>query len=144
MEEIYDHIKIHYSEETNCVSFTSNANVALTYNYNNRFAMLKIPKRDMGEKVVNAGQYMLEEITKRVNSAIEKLDRNDEKYKDLFESLEQIEKATSNDELKEIIKRRFIFENGMDTSKIGMRRDVYYKSPTSRISKYSALNEEQL
>ena len=31
LEEMYNHIKMHYSLETNCISLSSNANVARTY-----------------------------------------------------------------------------------------------------------------
>ena len=31
LEELYDHIKRHYRKDTNCISLTSNANVAVNY-----------------------------------------------------------------------------------------------------------------
>ena len=31
LEEIYDHIKMHYRKDTNCISLTSNSNVAVNY-----------------------------------------------------------------------------------------------------------------
>lgn len=62
LEQVYDHIKMRYRKDTNCVSLSSNANVSIVYgrgNYEDRYAMIKIPKKEMGEKVFNAGQYML-------------------------------------------------------------------------------------
>lgn len=31
LEEIYDHIKMHYRKDTNCISLSSNANVSISY-----------------------------------------------------------------------------------------------------------------
>ena len=31
LEELYDHIKMHYRKDTNCISLTSNANIAINY-----------------------------------------------------------------------------------------------------------------
>ena len=35
--------------------------------------MVKIPKREFGEKVVNAGQYMLKELYQRIEQALESI-----------------------------------------------------------------------
>ena len=44
LEEIYDHIKMHYRKDTNCISLTSNANIAVNYgrgSYKDRYVMIK-------------------------------------------------------------------------------------------------------
>ena len=64
LEELYDHIKMHYRKDTNCISLTSNSNVAVNYgrgSYKDKYVMIKIPQNEFGEKIVNAGQYMLQE-----------------------------------------------------------------------------------
>ena len=69
LEEIYDHIKMHYRKDTNCISLTSNANIAVNYgrgSYKDRYIMIKIPKKEFGEKTVAAGQYMLRELYSRI------------------------------------------------------------------------------
>src|SRR5699024_8531998 len=69
LEQVYDHIKMHYRKDTNCISLSSNSNVSITYGrgfYKDRYVMVKVPKSELGEKVINAGQYMLEEIAKKV------------------------------------------------------------------------------
>ena len=38
--------------------------------YKDTYVMVKVPKKELGEKVVNAGQYMLEEISKKVDEYI--------------------------------------------------------------------------
>ena len=63
LEEVYDHIKMHYRKDTNCVSLTSNANIAINYgrgSYKDKYVMIKIPKKEFGEQTVEAGQYMLQ------------------------------------------------------------------------------------
>ena len=69
LEQAFDHIKIHHRKDTNCISLSSNANVALLYGksfYKNRYAMIKVPKNKLGEQTVIAGPYMLEEVSKRI------------------------------------------------------------------------------
>lgn len=67
LEEIYDHIKVHYLKETNCISLSTNANVSLDYGagYFDEYAVIKVPKNDH-ENIVSAGQYMLTEISNRI------------------------------------------------------------------------------
>ena len=64
---MYNHIKMHYSLETNCISLSSNANVARTYGetFSDKYVMIKVPKKEMGQRVYNAGQYMLSEIARK-------------------------------------------------------------------------------
>ena len=69
LEQVYDHIKMHYRKDTNCISLSSNGNVSISYGrefYKDRYAIVKVPKSELGEKVINAGQYMLEEIVRKV------------------------------------------------------------------------------
>ena len=63
LEEITDHIKIHYLKETNCISFSTNANVSLDYgnNYRNQYAIMKIPKP------------LPEEVAERMGITVEKV-----------------------------------------------------------------------
>jgi len=72
LEEMYNHIKTPYSLETNCISLSSNANVARTYGetFSDKYVMIKVPKKEMGQRVYNAGQYMLSEIAKKVQERI--------------------------------------------------------------------------
>ena len=69
LEQIIEHIKIDYNKHTNCISFSSNTNVILDYGrnvFNDRYVMLKVPKSEFGKNIVNAGQYILEEINKKL------------------------------------------------------------------------------
>ena len=142
LEEVYDHIKMHYRKDTNCISLSSNANVSISYArgfYKDRYVMVKVPKREMGEKVVFAGQYMLEEIERRVDEYISSVGSNSK----LQEALSEIEKAETSDELKRVIETRYTSKEKLNQSKAKLRKEITYKSPVARISSYQALNEEQ-
>ena len=107
LEQAHDHIKIHYRKDTNCISLASDANVVIDYgrgNYKDRYVMVKVPKKEIGEKVKFAGQYMLEEIEKRVENYISSLNPDDERDSEILEELDRIDKSQSTEEIKEIVK----------------------------------------
>ena len=141
LEEMYNHIKMHYSLETNCISLSSNANVARTYGetFSDKYVMIKVPKKEMGQRVYNAGQYMLAEIDKKVQERIAKGNIPEE----VLEDFERIDEATESKELKEIIKVKYTAPEGIDTSKSGMKKGIIYKAPLARVSSFQALNDEQ-
>lgn len=104
LEEIFDHIKMHYRKDTNCISLTSNANIAISYGreyYKDKYVMIKVPKNELGSNTVVAGQYMLQELSKRIESVIEELD--DEKKDEILEIFSLIDSAESDKELRELI-----------------------------------------
>ena len=141
LEEMYNHIKMHYSLETNCISLSSNANVARTYGetFSDKYVMIKVPKREMGQRVYNAGQYMLSEIDKKVQERIAQGDIPEE----ILEDLKKIDGVTKSEELKDIIKGKYTAPEGIDTSKSGMKKGIVYKAPLARVSSFQALDDEQ-
>ena len=141
LEEMYDHIKMHYSLQTNCISLSSNANVARTYEkmFSDNFVMIRVPKKDMDEKCFHAGPYMLSEIEKRVNAVIKKENLEDE----ILDNLKLIDTAKDSNELKDFIKRRYTSKEKVDPSKAKMKDGIVYCSPHARISSWKALNDEQ-
>ena len=141
LEEMYSHIKTPYSLETNCISLSSNANVARTYGetFSDKYVMIKVPKREMGQRVYNAGQYMLSEIDKKVQERIAQGDIPEE----ILEDLKKIDGVTKSEELKDIIKGKYTAPEGIDTSKSGMKKGIVYKAPLARVSSFQALNDEQ-
>ena len=141
LEEMYNHIKTPYSLETNCISLSSNANVARTYGetFSDKYVMIKVPKKEMGQRVYNAGQYMLSEIARKVQERIAQGNIPEE----VLEDLKKIDEATKPEDLKEIIKVKYTAPKGIDTSKSGMKKGIVYKAPLSRISSFQALNDEQ-
>ncbi len=146
LEEIYDHIKMHYRKDTNCISLTSNANIAVNYgrgSYKDRYIMIKIPKKEFGEKTVAAGQYMLRELYSRITQAIENL--LEEKKKEILDFFAQIEDAKENKSLQDIIAQRYTTKSGeLNPKKAHLRKGITYSSPKARISSYQSLDEEQL
>ena len=141
LEEMYNHIKMHYSLETNCISLSSNANVARTYGetFSDKYVMIKVPKKEMGQRVYNAGQYMLAEIDKKVQERIAQGDIPEE----VLEDFERIDAVAESKELKEILKVKYTAPEGIDTSKSGMKKGIVYKAPLTRVSSFQALDDEQ-
>ncbi len=142
LDQVYDHIKMHYRKDTNCISLSSNANVSISYGrgfYKDKYVMVKVPKSEIGDKVINAGQYMLDEINKRVEEYISSLNSDSK----LLGALKEIDNSESEDELRKKIEVRFTSEEGIDISKRGAKKGLTIKAPISRISTYSALNSEQ-
>ena len=101
--------------------------------------MVKVPKSEIGDKVINAGQYMLDEINKRVEEYISSLSPDSK----LLGALKDIDNSQTEDELRRKIEARFTSEEGIDLSKRGARKGLTIKAPISRISTYNALDEEQ-
>lgn len=146
LEEIYDHIKIHYRKDTNCISLTSNANVAVNYgrgSYKDKYVMIKVSKRDLGDKVVVAGEYMLKELYSIVQQELKILPEEDkQKINSIFENIDE---ATENTELQDIISKRYTSKKEeLEQSKSYLRKGIHYSQARSRISSYQALNKDQL
>ena len=142
LEQVYDHIKMHYRKDTNCISLSSNGNVSISYGrgfYKDRYVMVKVPKSELGEKVINAGQYMLEEIAKKVDEYISSI-QDDSK---LLEAISEINNSKTPEEIRKAIETRYTSKELLDPSKAKIRKGITYRSPVARISSYQALNEEQ-
>ena len=141
LEEMYNHIKTPYSLETNCISLSSNANVARTYGetFSDKYVMIKVPKKEMGEKVFHAGQYMLDEIAKQVEQRITEGGISENILKDL----QEVENAKTSDEIKELIKRKYRTPKKLDENKARPNKGINYKSPHARVSSWQSLDEKQ-
>ncbi len=146
LEEIYDHIKMHYRRDTNCISLTSNANIAINYgrgSYTDKYVMIKVPKKEFGEETVEAGQYMLQELYSKIEKSIDELPR-DLKY-EILEVFSNIDNANEKKELQEIITKRYTAPNEeVNPKNAHPRKGIKYSAPKSRISSYQSLNEAQL
>ena len=127
LEEITEHIKKNYNKHTNCISFSSNANVCLDYGrstYNDDYVVLKVPKKDFEKDTFFAGKYMLSEVSKVLDEFYYNLEDSSiiKKYFDM------IDKAKSQEELEKI--------------KEQVQENLSLKNVTESIN-YDALNEEQ-
>ena len=142
LEQVYDHIKMHYRKDTNCISLSSNANVSISYGrgfYKDKYVVIKVPKKEFGEKVIFAGQYMLEEIEKEINKYISNANIDNK----LLETLAEIDKSETPDQIRKAIEIRYKSKEVLNPDKAKLRKGIGYKSPIARISNYKALSEEQ-
>ena len=146
LEEVYDHIKMHYRKDTNCISLASNANVAINYgrgSYEDKYIMVKVPKKELGEQTVEAGQYMLQELYSRIEQAVGNLP--EDLKSQILNIFSDIDVARETEELQELIKKRYTAKSEeVKSSKAHLRKGIIYNSPKSRISSYQALGKEQL
>ena len=127
LEEMTEHIKTNYNKHTNCISFSSNANVALDYGrstYNDDYIVLKVPKKDFEKDTFFAGKYMFLEVSKVLDEFYSKLDNES----DIKKYFDMIDKAKSQEELEKI--------------KEQVQENLSLKNVTESIN-YDALNEEQ-
>ena len=116
LEEVWDHIKIRYSKETNCISLSTNANVCLDYGniFYDDYMIVRIPKKDMGNYYY-AGRYMLQEIAKSVEDTISNGNINSS----IRTVLNDIDNCNNNDTIIEIMK---IFSEQSDNERSIMSR----------------------
>ena len=138
LEEMFDHIKMHNSKDTNCISLTSNANTVLDYgrgNYKDKYVIVKVPKNELGKKVYSAGLYMLDEINNRINELILSniIDQDTVKY------LKRIDEINDLDELKTIIDR--FKEYDLDNQLF--KRGINYIKPDAVDVLYQTLDQNQ-
>ena len=124
LEEMVNHVKTHYDKDTNCISLSSDANVCLTYgrsDYEDKYVIIKVPKKELGMTTFNAGKYIYEEILKRVNTYIaeHQADLTDlQRY--YIESLKNISTKEQLDNLKKTLPEEYIdktneeFQNGLN------------------------------
>ena len=141
LEEMFSHIKMHYSLQTNCISLSSNANVVRTYEdmFSTKYVMIKVPKREIGEKCYNAGQYMLSEVEKRINEVLQR----DNIPNEILEDIKAIDETTDENVMKELIKTRYKSPVKINSSKARMKDGIVYSAPHARISSYQSLDELQ-
>ncbi len=124
LEEMVNHVKTHYDNDTNCISLSSDANVCLTYgrkDYEDKYVIIKVPKDELDKTTFNAGKYIYDEISKRVNTYLEEhqADLTDlQRY--YIESIKNISTKEQLDNLKKTLPKEYIdktndeFQNGLE------------------------------
>lgn len=143
LEQVYDHIKPNYRKDTNCISLSSNANISIYYGhecYKDRYIMVKIPKKQFGKKIINAGQYMLEEIEKKINEYISS--KNIESH--ILELLDKVEKSKTSKEIQQVMQIKYFGKQKHNLYKSKLSKEAKYKRPISRITEYTTLTPKQL
>ena len=124
LEEMVNHVKTHYDKDTNCISLSSDANVCLTYgrsDYEDKYVIVKVPKKELGMTTFNAGKYIYDEILKRVNTYItEHEDALTDLQRYYIESLKNISTKEQLDNLKKTLPEEYVdktnneFQNGLE------------------------------
>ncbi len=142
LEQMYDHIKPKFCRCTNCISLSCDASISIHYGrdfYKDRYVMIKIKKEEMGNKVINAGLYLLNYIEEAVNNEIRLL-----KNIELLNKLNQINKATSAKNIANIVIKEYNLNtctNGKYTGMKFIKEDFY--PIKNRFTNYNTLNKEQ-
>ena len=142
LQEVFEHVKINNFKGTNCISLTSNANVAVDYGrgfYNDSYVMVKIPKKEFGATVVNAGSYMLHEVDKKIQEIIFNEDLSD----DALTYLDLIEEANNQEELN-AIKTMMAIKTLESQSDNTLQKTVKYKVVGTENVGFQSLSEEQI
>lgn len=152
LQQVKDHIKKNYRPDTNCISFSSNANVAIDYGrsmFSERYVLIRIPKDEMGDKVFHAGEYMLSEIASRIQETVSHMYSDEGKYQSILETIKKIDEAQDSKELVEIVAESYKINakkmianfsgkiytpNSDDEERLPLR---------TRFSSYASLEEEQ-
>ena len=143
LEEAVDHINTRHRKDTNCISLTSNANTAIMYgrgHYKDKYIVVKVPKKDIGNTTYEAGLYMLKEVTDFLNKEI--------KGTNLEKVYERIDACKSSEELKviedELQKSKLLKSNykASDEEKSDLFQDGI-KEKVINSDNYIALNDEQ-
>ena len=153
--QVIDHIKEHHRYDTNCISLSSNANVSVMYGngyYADEYALIRVPKNEIGNKVINAGEYMLEEMNKRIDAAILKVstpisnsgDNQPSDNQNTIEIMNKIDEAENRSQLLEVIASSYKLGDIESKKYTGEKDEAKRKKPLrTRISEYSTLTEEQ-
>lgn len=145
LQEMHDHIKMHYRKDTNCISLSSNANISICYargSYKDKYVLIKVPKKEFGNGIYNAGSYMLGEIEKKLQTAISNLEEAGEQ--EILSKLSEIDNARSSEEISDIVTGLY---------KVSREERVYrgkklsvdrLQAISKRFKRYSSLNDNQV
>ena len=141
LEQMLEHVKMNYNKHTNCISFSTNANVALDYGRNvfhDKYVMLKVPKDEADKKLIFAGQYMLEQINQKLEDYYHSLKQNqkeDALVKYYFDFINNASNEEQLDKVRKMITKDYVNES--DSIFVGGLDKI-----TNSLN-YGALNQEQ-
>ena len=142
LEQMYDHIKPKFCRCTNCISLTCDASISIHYGrdfYNDKYVMIKIKKEEIGNKVVNAGLYLLNYIEEAVNKA-----KNILENKILAHKLDEIDKSISLEDIANVVIKEYNLNTSISGRYKGQKLVIEDLYPLkNRFSNYSTLNKEQ-
>ena len=142
LEQMYDHIKPKFCRCTNCISLSCDASITIHYGrdfYSDKYIMVKVPKKEIENKVINAGVYLLKHIENDVNSAIKEL-----KDESLKNKIKQINYVDCPKNIANIVIKEYNLGNKVQKSFKGLKLNMERFYPLkNRFSNYKTLNNEQ-
>jgi len=141
LQEAYDHIKIHNSKDTNCISLSTSASVVLDYgreSYTDQYVLVRVPVSELDKSLFNAGSYMLKEIDKVITDYLS----SHEVSSDVIEYIEQIDKVETQNELNKINSNIYLDETIINNSP-SLQTNIKYRVTDSRPLDYQSLSESQ-
>lgn len=135
MEQFFDHIKKNYRKDTKCISLSTNANISLSYgkNYKDKYILVKVPKKELGKKVINAGEYLLKEIEKRIKAYIEILEKSSKENALLL--FDKIDKSNSITEISKLIKVKYKLKKESNFKKLEYNKKEKYINKKINLNK---------
>ncbi len=148
LEEMYHHIKYGYSLDTNCISLSTNAGIAVTYGGEFRqYVMVKVPKNKESQNI-NAASYMMEELKKRVEARVEKLQEEAKKGDTAsiraIVRLEELENAKDSARIREVAIDSFVLGRkyaGKEYRSLGQSTNK--ESIGARFGRIESIKEEE-
>ena len=141
LQEVYDHIKIHNSKDTNCISLSTSASVVLDYgreSYSDQYILVRVPVNELENSLFNAGSYMLKEIDKVINDYIS----SHKVPVEVLDYIEQINNVETQNELNKINSNIYLDEITINSSP-SLQTNIRYRVTDSRPLDYQSLTETQ-
>ena len=130
LEEIYDHVKMKHRQDTNCISLTQDANVALTYHTENpQYVVIKISPEQLKD-YLSAGDHFFDAVKQQVEETEKGLSDNDP----TAVILKKIENAENITQIRKILKNE---NSSLQTDSINKRQYLTYDEQI-RMSKVNA------
>lgn len=141
LKEVWRHIRVNHTKDTNTISLTTNSNIVIDYgngaDHNKRYVLVKVPKNDAEKSnIYNAGLYMLQEIEKLIQLELEKNSKNSE----IVEIIRKIDEAKTEEELSEFIEKVYLKPKTLENLK-GKKKN--FESYRGRFSKRKYFNSQQ-
>ena len=146
LQELHDHIKIHYRKDTNCISLSSNPSISICYgrgSYKDQYVLIRIPKKEFGNLTYNAGSYMLEEIEKIVEREIDTLKKWG--LADILSVLSSLDRASSSEEITDIVTGLYKLSSEKERTFRGKKvSSDRLQAISKRFKRYSSLSDAQV
>lgn len=142
LKEAWRHIKYNHTKDTNTISLTSNANIAIDYgngaDHNKKYVVVKVPKKDYEKSdIYVAGLFMLQEIEKIIENELNKLPQDSE----ILELVKKVEEIDNPREIAKFASETFKKPITMNNLKAKVRKK--YSPLRGRFARRKYFTKEQ-